>query len=515
MAVEVRVANDGIEIRRVEPMSQHGLWHHAHGLTALEYRLIDREGDEVIRARTADFRWARSEEMNPDTGTLSAAEFRLPSGIGTIRLPPVAGELVFLEPTDGGLVELGRAPYDPTAVAALRRPLDDEDVLGAPVLIVGGGAKPGAIDLLVIPEAYKEEQLADFHDTAVRLANEFIAQPDFGAYKERVNVWYIDVKSKEDKLDSGGLFGDDYDTAFDARWGGGGLLGIIGNAPDNCVTYGDAGDAKDLAEEHDMEATVMIANADGVRGLQADDLISMGRDVSGTTVAHELGHLLLDLGDEYTEFDSGFEGFRCDTHSFFGLHETANVQADTDDLPWWDLLTPGVALPTDPSAGPDVVGAFEGANRCASNWYRPQVTCLMRDHAPMCDVCRRELDRLMGGLSTEPASCPDSWRDDGICDLCLHDDPDCQVQRVCNSDGTCDQDEHCSACPEDCGACPTGGGCGDGACAQNETDSSCPVDCGCSAGAQCTNGPAPYGCMCDPVCEEAGDCCADYSGDCQ
>jgi hypothetical protein len=447
---------------------------------------------------------------------MSAADFRLPSATGTIRLPAIAGELVVLEPRQGGPVELGRAAYDPTATSALRRPLDDDEVLGGPVLIAGGGSKDGAIDILLLPEAYKEDQLPAFHDTAVRIAKELLSHPDYAAYKERINVWYIDVKSKEDKLDSGGWFGDHYDTAFDARWGGGGLLGIIGNAPDDCTTYGDAGDARDLGSDNDMDAVAMIANVDGVRGLQADDLINMGRDESGITLAHELGHKLVDLGDEYTEFDGGFEGFRCDTQSFFGLHERANVQADTDDLPWWDLLTPGVSLPTaEDGAGDDVIGAFEGANRCESNWYRPQTHCLMRDHAAMCAVCRRELDTLMGGLATEPPSCPESWRDDGICDLCLHDDSDCEVARVCDSDGTCDQGEHCSACPEDCGDCPIGGGCGDGACAQNESDSSCPVDCGCSAGADCTNGPAPFGCYCDSQCEDAGDCCADYDGQCE
>src|SRR6185436_17366773 len=113
-AVDLRVGTDGIEILDVEAMPTGRVPHHAQALTPLEYRLLDRDGNEVIRARMPDFRWARSEAMDPESGHLSAAEFRLPSAIGSIRLPAIAGELVILEPTDGGLVELGRAPYDPT-----------------------------------------------------------------------------------------------------------------------------------------------------------------------------------------------------------------------------------------------------------------------------------------------------------------------------------------------------------------------------------------------------------------
>lgn len=515
LAVEVRVGTEGIEIRDVQPISRRRIWHHVQALTSLEYRLVDRDGDEVLRGRTPDFRWARSEEMDPATGTLTSAEFRLGSAVGTLRLPAIAGELVILEPTADGTVELGRAAYDPTPIAALRRPLDDDEVLGDPIRLAGGGLKEGAIDILLVPEAYQEDQLTRFHQTAAQFVDEFLYQADFADYQDRINVYYIDVASKDDQIDSGGLFGDHHDSAFDGRWGGGGFLGI-GDAPDNCITYGESDDARDLGTDHEMDAVVMIANVDGVRGLAADDIISLGRDSSGVTMAHELGHLLLDLGDEYTEDMSGFEDFRCGVHSFFGLHERANVQADTEDLPWWDLLTPGVPLPTDEEAAAwEVVGAFEGANHCESGWYRPQQSCLMRDHASMCAACRRELDFLMGALSTEPPSCPEEWRDDGICDLCLDDDPDCDVKRVCDGDGTCDENEHCSACPEDCGDCPIGGSCGDGACAHDETDSSCPVDCGCAAeGGQC-DGTAPYGCYCDAQCEDSGDCCADYTPACE
>ncbi len=45
-------------------------------------------------------------------------------------------------------------------------------------------------------------------------------------------------------------------------------------------------------------------------------------------------------------------------------------------------------------------------------------------------------------------------------------------------DGTCDLDESCQTCPQDCGECPPEWECGDGTCDSNETCSNCPADCG-------------------------------------
>lgn len=95
------------------------------------------------------------------------------------------------------------------------------------------------------------------------------------------------------------------------------------------------------------------------------------------------------------------------------------------------------------------MGAFEGANGCESNWYRPQQGCLMRHH----------------------------W-----------DNPE---------DGTCEESdlggENCGNCPEDCGECAS---CGDGVCQGDETDVGCPLDCGCASQESLCNLPEPtvFGC---------------------
>jgi hypothetical protein len=64
------------------------------------------------------------------------------------------------------------------------------------------------------------------------------------------------------------------------------------------------------------------------------------------------------------------------------------------------------------------------------------------------------------------------------------------------------------ACGDDKNAPVDRGICGDAVCSEDETDANCPGDCGCSADL-CSDEVAPYGCHCDSLCADKGDCCVD------
>jgi len=82
-------------------------------------------------------------------------------------------------------------------------------------------------------------------------------------------------------------------------------------------------------------------------------------------------------------------------------------------------------------------------------------------------------------------------------------------------DGTCEANESCTTCPEDCGFCQT---CGDGTCETTETCLSCPIDCGkcptcgdgiCEAVEDCTTCPEDCG-----QCASCGDGTCGPNEDC-
>ena len=148
------------------------------------------------------------------------------------------------------------------------------------------------------------------------------------------------------------------------------------------------------------------------------------------------------------------------------------------------------------------------------------------------EACRGTVDaaRALGESNDVVQGIADSWADVGA---------ECESgTNVCNDDGVCDaaDGETCASCNEDCGACEGQEGCGwfkkskckigigdcsncegepgcgDGICDGDETDATCGQDCGCAA-LDCEQ-IAPFGCWCDDICEQIGDCCADREGLC-
>jgi hypothetical protein len=114
--------------------------------------------------------------------------------------------------------------------------------------------------------------------------------------------------------------------------------------------------------------------------------------VGWSTVAHECGHNLFNLDDEYDEQDQTFTGVSLRAN-------TTEALADWTTIKWSALLAPGAPLPTsetDPPAGWNrrtSVGAFEGAGgEYALGLFRPVLECRMNQNdPPWCSVCRRKI----------------------------------------------------------------------------------------------------------------------------
>ena len=101
-------------------------------------------------------------------------------------------------------------------------------------------------------------------------------------------------------------------------------------------------------------------------------------------LTHETGHVLANLGDEYTNASPGFP----DT-------EEPNTTQQTNRLliKWKAWISTNTPIPTPPTSDfSSIVGLFQGAHYHPTQWYRPELDCLMRDlYVPFCAVCSEAL----------------------------------------------------------------------------------------------------------------------------
>ncbi len=144
---------------------------------------------------------------------------------------------------------------------------------------------------------------------------------------------------------------------------------------------------------------VVVVNSTKFGGCNRGAMAAFTKTSGKVVIAHEMGHNLFGLGDEYTNGTSTFTGTT-------GYPNLSEEPARWDDLKWRDLVAAGAPLPTSPAALPagwnhrTSVGAFEGGGGSyTTGIFRPVLDCRMNQNdPPWCPVCARELDRVFGAL---------------------------------------------------------------------------------------------------------------------
>jgi hypothetical protein len=345
---------------------------------ALTFHFRADDGSTETRGAVRDARVLRTEFDR--AGMPDPIEVVSDVGVVDVRVPATAGVLTLY----AGEELLGAVSVDPDQRVARAPLMRQEDVLGAPVKVVDGGDPASSVDILFLPEGFQEGDLAGFHATVDGVVDVLSQRAGYREYWSGFNVWRQDVRSRTQGNGSGGQA---LDTAFETATGVGGVS--------RCNFFANADGlqaAKDLGERVGADAVVVVVNSWRGTGCAKDGVVVTpnSRGIADT-VAHELGHALFGLADEYeTPMASGF----C------SIGPNVWFRADTS-VPWADMLTTS-ELPTPPSASFGTIGAFEGGGYCARHRWRPTHNCMMRSNAVgMCKVCRREVERTLALLAPE------------------------------------------------------------------------------------------------------------------
>ena len=241
--------------------------------------------------------------------------------------------------------------------------------------ILTNGPVSNRLNVVVLSEGYTTNQLSQFLLDATYAVNTLLSHPPYNEYRNYVNAFAIKVASVQSGSDHpyysiyrNTYFNSTYDNSSDY------LITIPPNFADANYSHGQGKvDALLQTNMPDCHLPILLVNDitdGGSDGVNNTAIGSIGFELP-EILTHETGHVLANLGDEYTTASPGFP----DT-------EEPNTTRQTNRLliKWKAWISTNTPIPTPPtSAYSSVVGLFQGAHYHPTQWYRPQLDCLMRD----------------------------------------------------------------------------------------------------------------------------------------
>lgn len=267
-----------------------------------------------------------------------------------------------------------------------------------------GGDPTEAIDIAILAEGYREEEMDSFLCKAECIAHEILSYEPFASNKDKFNVVAVMTPSKESGV-SIPLKGDWKDTAFESHFST--------FYSSRYLTTPRVWRLHRSLEGIPYEHVLVLVNTQAYGGggiFNSYQIATADNELTLPVAVHEFGHSFAGLADEYfyTEEEDGT--YPLDIEPW---EQNITTMVDFNSK-WKDMLTPGVQVPTpwtdkggkredrmkraaEEERGDVVVGVFEGGGYRAKGVYRPVETCRMRDnHNPaFCPVCERAISRII------------------------------------------------------------------------------------------------------------------------
>ncbi len=262
--------------------------------------------------------------------------------------------------------------------------------------IVTNGPATNRINLVLFSEGYTNGQMGSFLSDATNAATVFLSSQPYAEYSNYFNVFAIFTNSAHagsTHLVPGTIpgaytngytyFNSSYDNYSDF------FITLPPNATDASYSHGQ-GKVDSLLQNYFSS----ISTNNFMAALLVNDLTPGGSDNSGNAaissvadtriVVHESGHVLGNLGDEYTSAYLGYpdvEEPNTTTNTAYSL------------IKWNAWITTNTPLPTPNSTiYQATVGLFQGAHYHTSGWYRPFANCRMQYYGDaFCPVCQETL----------------------------------------------------------------------------------------------------------------------------
>lgn len=250
------------------------------------------------------------------------------------------------------------------------------------------GPTSNRLNVVVLSEGYTAAQLPQFVLDATYAINTLLSHPPYREYSNYVNAFAIKVASTNSGSDHPAYSiskNTYFNSTYDVSWN------YYITIPTGSTGQGRV-DALLQTYMPQCKLAILLVNDPTLGGSDGFDRLAIASTSALTNEAyggqpgilsHETGHVLANLGDEYTTAYPGFP----DTEEPNTTTNTARSLIKWNA--WIDADTP---VPTPNSIGDGVIGLFEGAHYHETGWYRPQLNCAMNVWGvPFCAVCSEAL----------------------------------------------------------------------------------------------------------------------------
>lgn len=268
-----------------------------------------------------------------------------------------------------------------------------------------GGDSKETIDIAILAEGYRQEEMDSFLYHADRIVKEILSYEPYASNKDKFNFVAVMTPSRESGVSvplkkqwKDTAFGSHYSTFYSSRY----------------LTTPNVKRIHTMLEGIPYEHILILVNTKEYGGggiFNSYQIAAADNALTLPVAVHEFGHSFGGLADEYFYSGDEDETYPLDIEPW-----EPNITTMVDfKSKWEDMIKPGTPVPTPwvdkggtreermkeaekQKINPDqVIGAYEGGGYKSKGIYRPVETCRMRDnyHPTFCPVCERSLRRLI------------------------------------------------------------------------------------------------------------------------
>lgn len=257
------------------------------------------------------------------------------------------------------------------------------------VMLRNSGDPAKKVDVAILAEGYKKEEMGKFVEDADRLIDSLFKVEPFASQKNKFNIYALKTPSEESGTDIPGrsvyvntLYNSTFYTFDIARY----------------LTTADMKSVYDQAAIVPYDYLIVLVNSSEYGGGGFCNYISVctaDHALAPNVFIHEFGHEFAGLGDEYYTSEVAYEDYYNLKVEPWEPNLTTMVDFKSK---WGAMIDPSTPVPTPRTpefAGK--TGVFEGGGYMAKGIYSPMDDCRMKSNKPdsFCPVCQKAIGKAI------------------------------------------------------------------------------------------------------------------------